>query len=110
VFIANVNNSVDNKFIGGNNDNGVKQLQEYQLVCTSKWTFSKKNNYVSVSGNASQKNFKKHPDSKLFSFIAGVIDPGDQPLLTNISAKIAYKFKNSLNSKLEAENLVSDSL
>jgi hypothetical protein len=36
VFIADVNNTGDNKFITSNNDNGVEQLQEYQLAYNSK--------------------------------------------------------------------------
>jgi hypothetical protein len=40
----------------------------------------------------SQQNEKKTSCPKIFSFIAGVVDTGDQPLLTNISATIRKKF------------------
>jgi hypothetical protein len=60
------------------------------------------------------------PGSKFFSSIAGFIDTGDQPLLTNICAKFV-KIRNCLNDilrgpgetdskKIEAANLVSDSI
>jgi hypothetical protein len=39
-----------------------------------------------------QQNKKKLPVSKSFTFIAGIVDTVDQPLLTNISANIRKKF------------------
>jgi hypothetical protein len=41
---------------------------------------------VNSNPTASQQNKKKLPVSKFFPFIAGVVDTGDQPLLSNISA------------------------
>jgi hypothetical protein len=55
------------------------------------------------------------------SLLAGVVDTGDKPLLSNISANFSYIFEmapmgylgkggNSFMKKPEFENLVSDSL
>jgi hypothetical protein len=71
--------------------------------------------------NTISTKYKKHPGSLNLSFIAVVIDTGDQPSHTNISANLC-KIWNCFNyilrgpgeteswKKLEAKNLVSDSL
>jgi len=56
---------------------------------------------MSVNSNttASGKNLKKVLDSNVFSFIAGVIDTGDQSLLTNINISIIFGQKCFSNKK-----------
>ncbi len=48
---------------------------------------------VNSNPTASQQNKKKLPVSKIFPFIAGVVDTGDQPLLSNISANFEKIWK-----------------
>jgi hypothetical protein len=95
----------DKLLIAGNNNAGgnlshvtttpaMKQLQQYQLAYISKWTLSKTNDRsVNSNPTASQQNIEKHPGSKLFTFIAGVIDTGDQPLHMNISTNFRKNSK-----------------
>jgi hypothetical protein len=51
---------------------------------------------VTSTPTASQQNLKKKNCSKLLSFIAGVIDTGDQHLLTNISANFRKNYLNGI--------------
>ncbi len=74
-----------------------------------------------VVPTASEQNMKKLPYLNFFSFIAGVLDTGDQPLLSKISANFRKILKwphwdtkgpggNCFVNKSEIENLVPDSL
>jgi hypothetical protein len=70
-----------------------------------------------VVPTASEQNMKKLPFLKFFSFIAGVVDTGDQPLLSKISANFRKILKwpywdtngpggNCFVKKSEIKNLV----
>jgi hypothetical protein len=56
---------------------------------------------MSVNRNptSSQKNIKKLPVSKYFSFIAGVVDTGDKNLYFGISPLLCIKRGEMINEK-----------
>ncbi len=77
----------------GDNLSPMKQLQRHQLASTSKWTKRKKSVHeckqqpISISTKKEKNSCLKF----FFPFIAGVVDTGDQLLLSNISSALSNR-------------------